>query len=195
MNSFMGSCNLYRNWQSILTLFAVLSFAWTIPISRHRQCHCSLTIVFSVFNVHPTKRIPPFALETKKTRFDPANLFSCDRRGTKTRSLFYRLVSCYFVNLFSSLEDHSCAIAPNGNTNLRLFRIITKWFFWFHWENMCFRNEFVILKKGGHTSNSQQIWILPSKFDIEYFFWFYVHFPSIPMDKNTLGSIKQPRKV
>ena len=104
MNSFMGSCNLYRNWQSILTLFAVLSFAWTIPISRHRQCHCSLTIVFSVFNVHPTKRIPPFALETKKTRFDPANLFSCDRRGTKTRSLFYRLVSCYFVNLFSSLR-------------------------------------------------------------------------------------------
>ena len=72
MNSFMGSCNLYRNWQSILTLFAVLSFAWTIPISRHRQCHCSLTIVFSVFNVHPTKRIPPFALETKKTRSDPA---------------------------------------------------------------------------------------------------------------------------
>ena len=104
MNSFMGSCNLYRNWQSILTLFAVLSFAWTIPISRHRQCHCSLTIVFSVFNVHLTKRIPPFALETKKARFDPANLFSCDRRGTKTRSLFYRLVSCYFVNLFSSLR-------------------------------------------------------------------------------------------
>ena len=38
-----------------LLYFAVLSFTWTVIISHYCQCHCSLTIVFSVFNVHPLK--------------------------------------------------------------------------------------------------------------------------------------------
>jgi hypothetical protein len=53
-----------------LLYFAVLSFTWTVIISHYCQCHCSLTIVFSVFNVHPSKI--PSTLETKKTRSDPA---------------------------------------------------------------------------------------------------------------------------
>jgi len=127
MNKFMGSCNLYRNWQSILTLFAVLSFTWTVIISHYCQCHCSLTIVFSVFNVHPLKI--PSAPEIKKTRSDPAKCMHMIWRGTKTRFTFYRLISIPFVNLFPSEEGLVRAIAPNGNTNLRLFCIPTKWFF------------------------------------------------------------------
>jgi hypothetical protein len=50
-------------------------------------------------------------------------------RGTKTRFAFYRLISIPFVNLYPSEEGLVRAIAPNGNTNLRLFCIPTKWFF------------------------------------------------------------------
>jgi hypothetical protein len=78
-------------------------------------------------------------------------------RGTKTRFIFYRLVSFPFVNLQAFLSWPQRAVAPNGNTNLRLFCIPTKWFFCFLQENMSFHIEFVSLKKGGHTSNSQQI--------------------------------------
>ena len=186
MNKFMVSCNLYRNWQSILTLFAVLSFTWTVIISHYCQCHCSLTIVFSVFNVHPLKISS--TLETKKTRSDPAKFTYMTWRGTKTRFTFYRLISLLFVNLSPSDEGHQRAVAPNGNTNLRLFCIPTKWFFCFLQENMSFHIEFVSLRKGGHTSNSQQIWILPSEWYTQYIFWFFLHFLSNYVLKTTLGN-------
>ena len=145
MNSFMGSCNLYRNWQSILTLFCCTLFYLDsnnlslLPMSLFLdncvlcfQCTSLQTLELSVDKKNSDlNRLP----KSKLSSLNPLHLSS-------------------FVNRPPSEEEHLRAIASKGNTNLRLFSIPTKWFFWITEKNMCFHIECVISKKGGHTSNS-----------------------------------------